>query len=499
MTRIRFFQFVLGATFVAPLFLAEGHVMANAPIDEVHTYLSFGLPVDPARIVTMVDYDFSYALASTLVDWSDSKDPTSALAQSWIYSAEKQITFELKPNLKWSDGSILSAEDVAASFLRARSKYPEELKSLFNIVESIVASSPRSVVFNLNVKAGGSGIVKKLTEPMYGILSTDKSGGLNLARTSGPFFMVSATTKQVELQQNKNWFNRSKGMASKVVIRQLETVEDEQSHFLTDSWANILSTSSLTKSEIQQNFKAARFTAWNRNLDKAFFLSPGPKLHSEEGRKLMQAINSELDRKLLSRNLDGISEGDQLFVSGYKLFAPLFQKKLKNKVISETHRTIPLEILVIRSRIDEVLKSNIASAIMKATGLLPNFRTVSLAELGEARKLKNYDFLAASITVDDANLEGLIGYIFDQSPPVIPNAGATPELNYQLRVQRAKLNHDETGRSQEYRKIFESAINEGCIVPLFHYSTLVVAKPGIDLTKVPQSDETVAFAKVRFQ
>ncbi len=492
-------QNIFGAAFVALLSLAGGYAMAKVPTNEIHTYMSFGLPVDPARIVTMVDYDFSYALASTLVDWSATKEPTSALAQSWTYSGKQQITFDLKPGVKWSDGSVLTAEEVVASLLRAKSKYPEELKSLFKFIESITASSSHSVVFNLNIPAAGSGIIKKLTEPMYGIVNIDKKGELNLEKTSGPFFVISATAKQIELQQNSNWFNLHQGMASKVVIRQLATTDDEQSNFLIDSWANMLSTSSLTKSEIRQKFGAARFTVWSRSLDKAFFFSPGPRLHNEDGRKLMQAVNAKLDRKTLSQNLAGISDGDQLFVSGYKLFAPDFEKKLENKVIPNSHRKTPLEILAIKSRIDDVLKSNIASAILKATGVRPNIRMVSLADLGEARKLDNYDFLAASITVDDANLEGLIGYIFDQSPPVIPNAGTSPERNYQERVQKAKSTRDESARSQEYRKVFESAINEGCIVPLFHYSTVVVAKPGIDLSKVPQSDETVAFAKVRFQ
>ena len=50
---------------------------------EIKTYMSFGLPVDPAKVFTLVDLDLSYALASTLVDWSDSKEVISGLADRW--------------------------------------------------------------------------------------------------------------------------------------------------------------------------------------------------------------------------------------------------------------------------------------------------------------------------------------------------------------------------------------------------------------------------------
>jgi ABC-type transport system substrate-binding protein len=134
-----FLQNAFGVALAALLLLAGEKAMAKIEVNEIHAYMSYGLPIDPARIVTLVDYDFSYALASTLVNWSDAKEPTAALAESWSYSGERQITFELKPNLKWSDGSALTANDVVRSLVRAKAKYPEELKSLYNSVETITA------------------------------------------------------------------------------------------------------------------------------------------------------------------------------------------------------------------------------------------------------------------------------------------------------------------------------------------------------------------------
>jgi hypothetical protein len=49
------------------------------------------------------------------------------------------------------------------------------------------------------------------------------------------------------------------------------------------------------------------------------------------------------------------------------------------------------------------------------------------------------------------------------------------------------------------RRVFTQAVKEGCLLPLFHFSSIVVARDGIDLSGVPASDETVAFSKIRFK
>jgi hypothetical protein len=58
---------------------------------------------------------------------------------------------------------------------------------------------------------------------------------------------------------------------------------------------------------------------------------------------------------------------------------------------------------------------------------------------------------------------------------------------------------EEKFRNAEYRRVFTEATNAGCVLPLFHFSSIVIARDGIDLSGVPTTDETVAFAKIRFK
>ena len=89
---------VMLAGAIALAFFGE-QAMAKENKREIKTYMSFGLPVDPAKVFTLIDLDFSYALASTLVDWNDAKEPISGLAESWQYTGEKEITFKIQQNL----------------------------------------------------------------------------------------------------------------------------------------------------------------------------------------------------------------------------------------------------------------------------------------------------------------------------------------------------------------------------------------------------------------
>jgi hypothetical protein len=115
------------------------------------------------------------------------------------------------------------------------------------------------------------------------------------------------------------------------------------------------------------------------------------------------------------------------------------------------------------------------------------------------REAGHYDIFVASLPVNDVNVEGSLGYIFGVSPPFIPNAGEAGPKNFHARIINAKNLVDQSARNSEYRKVFADAINDGCILPLFHFSTIVIAKSGLDLSMVPTTDETVAFSKVRFK
>lgn len=476
----------------------SGAVMAVTKSKAIHTYMAFGLPLDPANVRTLVDLDLSYALSSTLTEWSDSRELVAGLAKSWKITGKNEMQFSLKDDLKWSDGSNVTANQVVKSLERAKRVHGDSLKSLFDQIVAISSAENGTIKFTLNVDAASSGILTKLTEPMYGLVFVKDDGEIDLSKTVGPFVLSKATNDKLELAQNKNWFRFHASMANSVVIRRPPVGDEVQDAFLKDEWVNIMTSSSLVEKTVNEIFEKRMYAVWNRSLDKIFFLSPGARLANEEGRQLFRFLNKELDRSILTSDLSGFNLTQQFFPAGYVLFDPEFRKGALEATLPKAFQNRPIKILGVASRLNSRLKENLKTAIKKAVGVEPEFKVVQLSDFEKARAEKDYDFLAGALPVNDPNVEGAMGFFFGLTPPIIPNAGAR-ELAFSNRVAKAKLLPSQSERNSEYRKVFSEATVQGSIVPLFHYSTVVIAKAGMDLSAVPMTDETVAFSKVRFK
>ncbi len=491
------------ATLVACVFFGilgeKAFAMKTTLNHEIRTYMSFGLPIDPANIRTLVDLDLSYALASTLVDWNESKEPIAGLAESWKYTSEKEVTFRLRADSKWSDGTKLTAQDVVSSFQRAERLHRESLKSLFDLVQKIEAKDDLTVVFKLNVVGENSGLIRKLTEPMYGVLALKKDGSIDFSRSSGPYSLKSFSDRELSLGQSSLWYKKAPNMPEVIAIRPPPKGEELQKSFLENDWINLLTSSSLTPESTHKKFVENHYSIWSRSLDKIFHLSPSSRLANDEGRQLVRVLNSRMNRKILTDGIIGFNLADQFFPSGYVLFNPDFQKSLRDDGVPQKYRSKAIEILGIDSRVSETLRKNLAESIKNVTGVEPIFKIVPLSEFESARVAGKYDLIAASLPVNDPNIEGAIGFFFGLTPPIIPDASEAGSKAFSKRVQSAKVLKNQSERNLEYRKVFSEATNEGCILPLFHFSTVVVAKNGIDLSNVPTSDETVAFSKIRFK
>lgn len=479
------------------LFASGGFAVTKENQKTIKTYMSFGIPIDPAYVKTLVDLDISYALGTTLVDWTPSRELMSGLAASWDFVGEKEVSFKLSPKAMWSDGSQVTADDVVKSLNRSKKDHEQVLESLFSIIESIEAKDAKTVIFKLKTASTQNTLVRKLTEPMYGVFAT-KDGKLSFEKSSGPFLLKNSSESELNLVVNKHWISYHEKMADAVFIKKSAKGTEVQDTFLKDTWANLFTASSLMPETMSDKFKKSTFKVWNRSIDRVFFFSPSHKLHSEQGRDLFQFFNENLDRALLVKKMSGYTETNQFFPRGYVLFDPEFSFKKKGTKLPDLFRKKPLVVLGAESRLDDILKANIAASVKSLTGIEPKFKLVSLSEFEKERAAGDYDFLAGSLPVNDPNIEGAMGFYFGLTPPIIPDGG-TEQTDFKKKIDEAKKLSEQSERSFIYRKVFTEATQQGCVLPLFHYATIVIAKDGLDLSKVPTTDETISFSKVRFE
>ena len=473
-------------------------VMAQSDARTIKTYMTFSYPVDPASVKTLVDLDLSYALSTTLVDWSDSRHITEGLADPVNSSNEKELVLQLKPNAKWSDGSLITAAQVVRSIEHAKQLHDEAMKGLFEMVLAIDTREDRSIVFRLNRPVAQSQILHKLTEPVYGVIFIKDDGKMDLSKTSGPFSLQSSSAAELVLKINPHWYAHQAEMPNSVVIRQPKaTTAGDQDGFADDSWPNITSSSSLMAAKSLESFKEKKYSIWNRNLDRLFFLSPSKRLANAEGRKLLLALAKKLDRKELLSGLGGYSLTEQFFSPGYVIFDPEFNSNATAGEIPDRFKNHPIELLAAEGRVGSAFQKNIRAAIKRVTGIEPKITLVPLNKFETSRVSGNFDLAVVTLAVNDPNAEGPVSFIFGLNPALIPN-GEGENGDFKSRIVKARA-LDEKSRNAEYRKVFTQATREGCLLPLFHYSSIVIARDGIDLSKIPTTDETVAFAKIRFK
>lgn len=325
-----------------------------------------------------------------------------------------------------------------------------------------------------------------------------KDGKLSFDKSSGPFRLKSISEAELQFESNKNWVFHDNKMPEGIIIRKAAKGNEVREALLKDTWANLFTASSLMPGSISEKFTQAQYKIWNRNLDRVFFFASSPKLHNEEGRKLLQFLNENLNRDGLVKDLSGYTKTNQFFPQGYVLFDPEFAPKKADAKLPEGFKKRPLVILGAESRLDDILKRNISTAMKNLTGIEPKFKLVSLSEFENSRAAGDYDFLAGALPVNDPNIEGAIGFYFGLNPAIIPNGG-TDKTDFKKMIEDSKKLSEQSERSLVYRKVFAAATEQGCVLPLFHYATVVIAKSGLDLSKVPTTDETVSFSKVRFE
>lgn len=186
-------------------------------MDTIRTYMNFS-EIDPAHILTMADLEMSFALASTLVAFNDERKMVAGLAEKWETLPPTKVRFTLRKGLKWSDGSAVTASQYKDALERAKRAHPDDLKALFDAIANIEAVDSSTLVITTKDEVTKSGILLKLTEPMYGLVSI-KEGKLDLSKSTGPFFLKEKAQDRLTLAVNPNWYMFRQDMPAKVEIR----------------------------------------------------------------------------------------------------------------------------------------------------------------------------------------------------------------------------------------------------------------------------------------
>ena len=105
--------------------------------------------LDPATAGTSTSLRTLEMIHDSLWEWDENFEPKPWMAESWDISDDyTEYTFHLRPDLKFSDGSPITSEDVKYSFDRLVES--ELWTARLSVIDSIETPDPQTVVIKLN-------------------------------------------------------------------------------------------------------------------------------------------------------------------------------------------------------------------------------------------------------------------------------------------------------------------------------------------------------------
>ena len=172
---------------------------------------------DPLRSRAFVDRNAHYQIFDSLVRVDAAGKLIPWLAVSWDTSSDgKQVTFKLRQDVKYHDGTPFDAESVKWNIDRYRTTQGSQRASDLAPVSAVEVKDPYTVSFNL--KAPFAPLLATLVDRAGMMLSRKavEAGGADFTRKpvgagSGPFKFVEALKDDhITLERNADWWGKDK-------------------------------------------------------------------------------------------------------------------------------------------------------------------------------------------------------------------------------------------------------------------------------------------------
>ncbi len=343
------------------------------------------------------------------------------VASSWVFSADgKTVTFTIRPNLKFSDGTPLDAEAVKDNILRDRDTPKSNLASQLAIVSDVKVLSPTSVELDLsevdyqlpNVLGGKTG---ELVSP-----AAFKSNAAGLATQpvgAGPFTLTSyVPDSHANLVRNPSYWNASNIHLAKFSV---QSITDPQ-QILAALESGQVNVAAIAGTQV----KAAKAAGFNVDVIPALpvvELDLKTSVAPYNNPKVVQAINYAIDRQALLQAQQGGygSVSYQPFPQGYVGYDP----KLANlypysvakakQLLSEAGYAKGVSITLTTTSIDDSLAEQLQSQLKEA-GINVTIKDIAADSFTQADYLNKTLSLAIDGTAGRESPLQMLQVLYDQ-------------------------------------------------------------------------------------
>ncbi len=411
-----------------------------------------------------------------------------ALAESWSYhSKSNSYRFKLRPDIRFSNGQNLTAEDLYFSFAEY-SKASNPFSSGLKLIQDLkVTTLDQRLVVEIQLKTASSKFLSS-DLPAVRILQKKeveaspedfylKSGG------TGEFIIASKTANSILLQRVKNL-----EQTHKPNWLHFKVVRDEMTRYqkLLNQEIDILS-SELSPSKaqlLQQNSKGIR--AFPRPGHSTTYLLLNFKDPMVQNLDFRRSLKEGIDRKLIVQKVfSGFATPAHSLMPPSN---PFFHKDLSEPVFSQDLARQKIAGLDLKQNNLEIKCSNQSSSLEISKIIADQFSKIGLkvqtrplewgALYSQLRKGQFQIALMRWVGIIDPDLYR-IALHSSEHPPLGRNRGfySNPELD--LLLDEGTRIDDEVKRKSLYNKIQEMVAGDVAIIPLWWEDQLLLVGPRV--------------------
>ena len=421
---------------------------------------------DPLKAVSWWEKREATLQFDTLLRFNESGEVEPWLARKWQFSKDlKKLTIDLRPGVKFTDGSEIDSNDVIKSLKRFIG--PESIDhGRLSYIKKITYINKQRLEINLSHPF----------IPLLYYLATPRSGIVKVLRKteiigSGPWIFFKSDTnnsKKVQLwKANENYFN---GAPLCKELGLIEIPTNELADSFRSNFIDLIEyypTSKLVQKDFKQvfgsNSEIQNFPSYDVT---ALFFSEKTKSPIEKSsrRELYQIIAEEFNTQDLSF---GYSKVCSILPYGMSLnrSEPCISKKSKNLIINPKTFTIHTQ----NDERWQILKK--IAEIAKKQSFILNFKFSTLAEMYAKHGKGDINIHIETLTMQIPEAYGVLS-MFESSSG--ENFSKYSNFSFDNLLNKAKSEKDFAKRKEYYLRAEDILLKDAIVIPLVHQSRVSI-------------------------
>lgn len=490
--------------------------------EEVATHPKNMLRIDignePASLDPQVSSDNSAArvqadLFAGLIDYDQKGKLLPGLAESWDIAADgKTYTFRLRPNIKFSDGTPITAHDFVFSWRRlimpkTAATYNFILDSVVNAKDIVAGKlsadqlgieAPESSTLIVHLQTPDSAFLQKCAMQALSVLSeknVEKNGDIwaqpDYIVTSGAYKLVSHVVNgSIRASKNPYYYGESSISIEKITyLPYVDTNASVAAYKTGDLDMTFLSVPVDQYMQLKIEYPKELHTV---SLDGIYYYTFNTNLPEFKNPKLRQALSMAIDRDVLTKQLLNMGQ-----TSLYSNVTPTIangnykgvkyswanlsqdrQRAIAKKLYAEAgySESNPLTITLLSNTND--LHKKIALAIIAMwqnnLGIKAELKNVEWKAFIQARYHGDFEIARGGWTGD---YNSVTAYTPLYECGGRQNASFYCNESYDMLIQKANGELNPNKQRQLYTQALTDSLNDYATIPLFQYSYQRLVKP----------------------